>query len=119
MQTEFITLKETILTNNCPECYAQESLQLVFKQERAFSKFLTTTRKGVISTMHCNKCDTEIYPGMWTDDIERVYDYHKKTVEPKPASFRFTSIFYVMLFALLLIVAIGLTYYYKPDLFKV
>ena len=116
MKSEFITLKETVLNNNCPECYAQESLQLIFKQEKAFSKFLISIKKGFISTMHCKKCNTEIYPGMWTDDIERVYDYHKKTVQPKPASFRLTGLFYLILLIMILISAIGFVYLYNPEL---
>ena len=119
MKTEYITLKETILNNNCPECYSQESLQLTFKQEKAFSKFLITIKKGFVSTMHCIKCKSEIYPGIWTEDIERVYNYHKKTVHPKPSSIKFTKTFYLIFLVLAVIIAIGLVYFYRPDIFEI
>jgi len=119
VKTEYIKLKETILNNNCPECYSQESLQLTFIQERAFSKFSVKVKKGITSTICCTKCHSEIYPGIWTDDIERVYNYHKKTVHPKPASFRITKLFYTILITLILLIAIGLVYVYRPELFSI
>lgn len=97
MKTEYIVLKETTLNNNCPECYATESLLLSFKQQKVFSKLVIKTKKTIIEQMDCKKCETTIFPGRWTDDIERVYEYHKKTLQPKPSSTRFTSFTYILL----------------------
>ncbi|MGY3792145.1 hypothetical protein [uncultured Aquimarina sp.] len=118
MKTEYIILKNAILNNNCPECYATKSLQLSFKQKKVLSKLYIKTEKDVIESMDCQKCDTTIYPGRWTDDIERVYEYHKKTISVASSGIRFTKLFYTILFLLILIVscAIG-AFLFFPDLF--
>ena len=97
MKTEYIILKEAILNNNCPECYATESLSLSFKQKRLFSKLYIKTKGEVIEQMDCKKCETTIFPGRWTDDIERVYNYHKKTIHLQTSSIRFTGLFYLII----------------------
>ncbi len=119
MKTEYITLKETILNNNCPECYATESLLLSFKQEKIFSKFMVKTKAAIIEKMNCKKCESEIFPGRWTDDIERVYNYHKKTIHPESSTIRFTSSFYILLLSIVLVV-ISVVYIYieYPDFFQ-
>ncbi len=116
MKSEYIIIKETKLTNNCPECYSNDGMVLSFKQEKQKSKFLVRTKKNVIENIECAKCENTIYPGQWTDDIERVYDYHKKTISSKPASLKFTSLFYFLLFVILIIAGIGYVYLYRPDL---
>lgn len=117
MKTESIVLKETVLNNNCPECYAQESLHLAFIQEKLFSKFSVKTNKEITPVMNCQKCNTTIYPGRWTEDIERVYEYHRKTVDPLPSGRKFTGLFYALLIFSLLLFAVGILYGMRPDLF--
>lgn len=117
MKTEYIVLKETILTNNCPECYSKDSLQLSFKQQRQFSKLFITTKKDIIERLDCKKCETTIFPGRWTDDIERVYNYHKKTIQNAPSGTRFTVLFYVLAFCVIIIVSSMLyLYLYQPEI---
>ncbi len=116
MKTEYIILKEATLTNNCPECYSTDGMTLAFKQEKLRSKLLIKTNKNVIESIHCGKCETQIFAGQWTKDIERVYEYHKKTISSKPSSIRFTGLFYVLLFLLLLLVSLGYTYLYHPNI---
>ncbi|MBW1295272.1 hypothetical protein [Aquimarina litoralis] len=120
MKTEYIILKNAILNNNCPECYATKSLQLSFKQKKVLSKFYIKTEKEVIESMDCQKCGTNIYPGRWTDDIERVYEYHKKTIDKKSAGIRFTKLFYLLLFlAIVICASIIYTYISFPEYFTV
>ncbi|MBQ0734608.1 hypothetical protein [Aquimarina celericrescens] len=116
MKTEYIVLKETTLTNNCPECYSNDGMVLSFKQEKQKSKLLVRTKKNVIESIECSKCENAIYPGQWTMDIERVYDYHKKTITSKPSSLKFTGLFYILLFIVLAIVGVGYVYAYHPNL---
>lgn len=111
MKTEYIVLKETILNNNCPECYATESLFLSFKQKKVSSRFMIKIHSTIIGKMKCQKCKSEIFPGRWTEDIERVYNYHKKTIVPQTASTQFKSTFYlIILFFLLAVITISYSY---------
>ncbi|GAA4116025.1 hypothetical protein GCM10022393_16460 [Aquimarina addita] len=112
MKTEYILLKEAILTNNCPECYSKDGLTLSFKQEKLHSKLMTKTKREIIEHMNCKTCETTIFPGRWTDDIERTYAYHKKTIAPEPSSIKFTGIFYIILLVTLLIFTAGGFYLY-------
>ena len=88
---------------------------LSFKQKRLRSRLLVKTKGVVIETINCKKCENQIFPGQWTKDIERVYDYHKKTLVPRSASLQFTPLFYtVLLFALLL--GAAYLYLYHPEI---
>tara|TARA_B100000809_G_scaffold265511_1_gene324568 strand:+ start:2465 stop:2806 length:342 start_codon:yes stop_codon:yes gene_type:complete len=82
-QQNHFTLKEVQLNNNCPECYSNSGLELTFKQrfiENAFYKAITEER---INEMHCNICNTDIYPARWTNEIERVVAYQRRALQPK------------------------------------
>ena len=116
MKTEYIILKEARLTNNCPECYATDGMVLSFKQEKKISSLFIKTKKDTIENIHCNKCGSHIFPGQWTKDIERVYEYHKKTINTQPASIKFTGLFYLLSFLVLVIALGGYLYLYHPDL---
>ncbi len=118
MKTEYIVLKEAVLNNNCPECYSTESLLLSFKQKRLFSKLFITTKGEIIEHMDCDKCKTTIFPGRWTDDIERVYNYHKKTIQPKPSGIRFTGLFYVLILLAVLLSAALYIFLYHPEILE-
>jgi len=117
VKVEYILLKEAILNNNCPECYAKESLLLSFKQKKLLSKFYVKTKGEVIEHMECKKCETTIFPGRWTDDIERVYNYHKKTIDIQPTRIRFKGIFYLI--TVLVVIAIIVLYLFlnHPEIF--
>ncbi len=96
MSEKLITVKEISLNNNCPECFSKEGLQLTFKQkfiETSFSKSIT---QDITTEMHCNVCDTAIYPQRWTEDIERIYDYQLKAFSPKKASRKFKKLFWIL-----------------------
>ncbi|MBR9845089.1 MAG: hypothetical protein GYB35_02780 [Algicola sp.] len=85
---QFFTLKEVQLNNNCPECYSNEGLELTFKQRLVENLFYKAITQDTIYEMHCNTCDTDIFPVRWTDDIEQVVDYQKRAVTPKSKSLK-------------------------------
>ncbi len=89
MKTQhYFTLKEVQLNNNCPECYSSDGLELTFKQkfvENLFYKAITAETK---SEMHCKTCNTDIFPGRWTNDIEQIVAYQKRAITPKPKSLK-------------------------------
>ncbi len=93
------------LNNNCPECYDTEGLEFTFTQEEKQSKFYNQASKEVDEKLYCHTCKNIIYPVNWTEDIERVYQYHKKQVHPKSTYIQLKSFSYI--FILLGIVAIA------------
>ncbi len=103
-----IVIKESILKNNCPECFNQE-LKLTFYQKHLISRFYHKTTNEVSQEIRCNKCESLIYPVQWTNDIERSFEYFQKMITPKPRSLRFTKLTYGLL--ILLVVLIGSLYY--------
>ena len=100
-------LKQAELTNNCPECFNQD-LTLVFYQKHSHGKLFHRITPEVSHEIKCNKCNSLIYPVQWTDDIERIYDYYQKTVNPLRPSTRFTTLFYILVLLLISVVAGGI-----------
>lgn len=105
--SRFFTLKEARLSNNCPECYSNDSLELTFKQKLSENIFYKAITADIKSQMQCHNCNTQIFPVRWTDDIERVVDYQKRAVQPKPKSFKLKPLAWAFIaFDLLLLVSI-------------
>ena len=52
-----------------------------------------------------------IYPVNWTPDIERVFDYYNKLISPDKPSIRFTTMFFVLLVAVIALIATGVYFY--------
>ncbi|MCL6267526.1 hypothetical protein [Flagellimonas myxillae] len=102
-----IAIKEAEITNNCPECFNQE-LKLTFYQKHTFNPFFHRTTDVVTHEIKCKKCYSIIYPVNWTADIERVFDYYNKLVQPDSPSVRFTTLFFFLLILLLGLVAVGI-----------
>tara|TARA_R110000868_G_scaffold83701_2_gene236169 strand:- start:58 stop:411 length:354 start_codon:yes stop_codon:yes gene_type:complete len=115
-QIKLEVLKEADLTNNCPECFNQ-GLEISFYQKHSYGKFVHKTTKEVSSIIKCKKCLSEIYPVKWTPDIERVFDYYQKMVEPKKPSVKYTKLFHILILVLLALVAIGVFLYLESGLF--
>ncbi|MFD1614524.1 hypothetical protein [Gelatiniphilus marinus] len=86
MSEKFITIKEVALNNNCPECFSKDGLRLTFKQKFMENNFYKSITKEVTQKLDCKTCNTTIYPVQWTDDIERVFEYHQKALTPKKTS---------------------------------
>ncbi|WP_431133555.1 hypothetical protein [Psychroserpens mesophilus] len=89
MKTQhYFTLKEVQLNNNCPECYSNDGLELTFKQRFVENLFYKAITQDMVYDMHCNTCDTDIFPVRWTNDIEQVVEYQKRAMTPKPKSIK-------------------------------
>ncbi|WP_034062676.1 hypothetical protein [Lacinutrix jangbogonensis] len=97
MSDKLITVKEVSLNNNCPECFSKEGLELTFKQQFIETKFSKSITQDITTQMHCNICDTIIYPVNWTEDIERVYNYQMKAFTPKKVSKKFKPLFWIVI----------------------
>ena len=76
------------LRNNCPECYSTDGLSLEFHQEWNENRWIRQTTQKVKEVLHCDHCTANVFPVNWTEDIERVYQYHLKLAE-KPSCFIF------------------------------
>ncbi|QLG45648.1 hypothetical protein [Costertonia aggregata] len=103
---KLIAIKEAELTNNCPECFNQE-LKLTFYQKHRYGKLFHRTTNEVTNQIVCRKCSSMIYPVKWTDDIERIFNYYQKMVQPEKSSLKFTSLFYILLLLLIALIAGG------------
>ena len=67
------------LKNNCPECFSSEGITLEFRQLGRTNLWFSAYTDELESSMQCDKCKSTIYPISWDQDIERVYEYHKKS----------------------------------------
>ncbi len=110
-------IKEASMTNNCPECFNQD-LTLFFYQRHLYSKLYHRTTSEVRHQINCNTCGSVIYPVKWTEDIERIFDYYQKTVEPQRTKIRFTGLFYGILLGVAILIA-GLFYLYSQGIIQV
>lgn len=103
MKEGYITLKEVTLNNHCPECFKKDGLQLTFMQKFIDTTFYKSITAEVSRKMVCKNCNTIIYPERWTEDIERVFEYHQKAFEPKKTSYKLKKIawLFIILFAIM------------------
>ena len=100
MKYNYIHIKTESLNNNCPECFSTEGLQLSFKQKFSETRFYKAITNDIIYELNCNICNTEIFPVRWTDAIEQVVNYKKKTLNTKPKSFKLKRITWMLLIIL-------------------
>ncbi len=116
MSEKFITIKEVVLKNNCPECYSKDGLRLTFKQkfvETKFKKSITSEIKHIIS---CKICNNTIYPVKWTDDIDRVFEYQQKAFVPKKTSTYLKKTTWIIIAAGIVIILTALFFILYPRL---
>ena len=106
MSDTFFTIKEVKLNNNCPECYSREDLQLTFKQKITETALYKAVTNETIHSLHCNKCNTEIFPARWTDDIDQVVDYHIRAIIPQPKSLKLKKLAWILVFAVIVILLV-------------
>lgn len=102
-----VAIKDAEITNNCPECFNQE-LKLTFYQKHTYNAFYHKTTGIVSHEIKCKKCFSLVYPVNWTPDIERVFEYYNKLVEPDKKSIRFTTLFYVLLLVIFGLIIAGI-----------
>ncbi|WP_299120555.1 hypothetical protein [uncultured Winogradskyella sp.] len=105
--SRFFTLKEARLSNNCPECYSNDSLEVVFKQKFIENTFYKAITAETVNELHCLNCDTQIFPIRWTDDIESVVDYQKRALQPKPKSIKLKPISWILIITILVLIIVS------------
>lgn len=103
MSVTYTKYKEARLHNNCPECYASQSLVVTFSHKINENKLFKRSSKEVKTEIYCDNCDTVIYPGRWTDDIERVYEYNRKLAEPPRPFFKFKPFSLILMLGIILV----------------
>ncbi|UCD61253.1 MAG: hypothetical protein JSV59_01370 [Flavobacteriaceae bacterium] len=108
VKEKLVILKEAEITNNCPECFNQD-MKLTFYQKHLFRRLYHKTTTSITHQIKCNKCKKIIYPVNWTEDIERVFEYYQKMINPEKARIKFTALFYVLILLPFLIA--GIVYY--------
>lgn len=101
------------LNNNCPECYDTNGLELRFFQSEKENALYIQASGEFSSEMHCHTCNTTIFPVSWDEDIEKVFEYHKKRVEAKSTKIRLKPLAYGIIIMDLAIVVILLIYFLK------
>ncbi|REG89667.1 hypothetical protein [Winogradskyella sediminis] len=107
--SKLFTLKEARLGNNCPECYSNDSLELTFKQKLIETKLYKAITGETTCQLLCLNCEVQIFPIRWTDDIERVVDYHKRGLKIKPKSTKLKPIAWGFIaFAIIILIAVVL-----------
>lgn len=106
MKENLKEIKQATLANNCPECYANDTLSLTFYQKNVMSAFFKRATDEISNTIICRKCESTIYPVQWTEDIERVYDFYLKSLEPDKTSFKLTGLSKWLIVTALLVLTI-------------
>ncbi len=107
MKENLKEIKQATLANNCPECYANDTLSLTFYQKNVKSAFFKRATDEISNSIICQKCNSTIYPVQWTEDIERVYDFYFKSLEPEKPSFKLTGLSkWLIIIAVLIVAAI-------------
>ncbi len=96
--------------NNCPECF-NKNLRLTFYQKHNCNFFFDRTTKEISNKVQCLKCTEVIYPVAWTDDIERSFDYYRKTVTPLPARLKLTKGFFILVTGILVGLGVAYSFY--------
>lgn len=116
MTEKQIPIKEVRLNNNCPVCYSKKGLILTFKQTIVENSFYKSITSDITNSIECDTCHTTIYPVQWTDEIERVFEYHQKTVVPKKTSTYLKKKSWIIIVTVVLIAFIVLTLTIYPKL---
>lgn len=106
MSDKSIVIKEVRLNNHCPECYSNEDLILTLNQTFVENGFFRAFTKNTTHSLSCNKCNTEIFPIRWTDNIEQVVDYHIKATTLKPKSLKLKKLAWGLI-TIVIVIVIG------------
>lgn len=109
MDNQFITIKEVAIKNNCPECYNATGLHFTFKQKFLDTRFYKSLTTETAHQLFCKTCETIIYPVNWTDDIDRVFDYHQRAFIPRKASFKLKKSAWIAIGVLVGILVVGIS----------
>ncbi|WP_452222358.1 hypothetical protein [Lacinutrix salivirga] len=104
MSEKLITIKEVSLNNNCPECFNTNGLELTFKQKFVETLWMKRVTQDTIYELHCNTCNTAIYPVRWTDDIERVFEYQQRAFTPKKSSTKLKKASWILIVTIVILI---------------
>ena len=115
MAEKFITIKEVALKNNCPECYSNDGLHLTFKQKFKESNFYKSITQETKHILNCKTCNTTIYPVSWTEDIERVVNYHQRAFLPKKDTFKLKKKAWLLIGITVALLIAGVTLFFLKD----
>lgn len=107
---ELHPIREAPLTNNCPLCFNQD-LTLRFFQKHAYTRLYHRVTSEVAEELHCNTCQSRVYPVTWTEDIERSVEYYRKAIAPEKAGIRFRPLFYILVLLGIALAAAGVYLY--------
>jgi len=95
------------LINDCPECSVTNELEISFTQLEKENRYYRKNEKKNIGTIFCNNCKSTIYPESWSENLEKVYEYHNKLAIPKSTQLTLQPISYaICLLVLTTIVAL-------------
>ncbi|MBX2827207.1 MAG: hypothetical protein KTR22_03555 [Flavobacteriaceae bacterium] len=112
MKTQTHLLHQSKINNNCPECYSTEGLEFSFTQEEKENKLYSRASKEIEESLYCHTCNQQIFPVKWTEDIERVYEYHKKLAKPKSSGIKLKPLAYILIISDAILIG-ALIYYFK------
>ncbi|MEO9891450.1 hypothetical protein [Aurantibacter sp.] len=115
-QEKLEVIQESVITNNCPQCFNQD-MKLTFYQKHRYSKLFHKVTNEITHQVQCKTCDSFIYPIDWTPDIERIFDYKRKMVTPEKASVKYTGLFYGLILFLIALVA-GAVYIFTQGIIE-
>lgn len=85
------------INNNCPECYSDDGLEFSFSQYEKETQLYKKASSKMEEVLYCHSCNNIIYPVNWNDDIERVYQYHKKKANPQSSSLKLKPLAYLII----------------------
>lgn len=109
MEAKQHLLHSARINNNCPECYSSDGLEFSFSQNEKETQLYRKASNKMEEVLYCHNCKNIIYPVNWNDDIERVYQYHKKQAQPLSSSYRLKPLAYIII--LVDLVALGVILY--------
>lgn len=110
MKTTPKLIHKTALKSNCPECYTTEGLTLEFYQPYVNNSWFKRFLNELSAKMHCTKCETEIFPVSWTPDIERLYEYHKKSTKMRASRYYWKTLTLVVAGLVIALVVIAVVF---------
>lgn len=112
MKTHTHILHSAKVKNNCPLCYSTEGLEFTFIQEEVENKFYSKAQKEVHDKLYCHNCEQQVHPVEWTEDVDRVHEYHKKLATPKGSGIQLKPISYLIILSDALLIG-WLIYYFS------
>ncbi|SDB64345.1 hypothetical protein SAMN03097699_2947 [Flavobacteriaceae bacterium MAR_2010_188] len=113
MDQKYFTISKHKISNHCPECYSAEGLELTCRQRFNETTFYKAIAKETRCDLYCETCDSEIFPVRWTDDIERVVDYHRRGLKPKRASIKLKKLTWILIIVAIILVAVMVVSYFN------